>query len=580
MSIGEDRQTSTVPLPEVAPRPHSRRRRWVLLILVAVAVAALAYVGAAVAVTGRVAPGTSVAGVAVGGLRAGAVQDRLAAALTGSATSTLTVAAADRPARLVPADAGLVFDPATVAAQLTAFSLDPRRMIDHLSGGGEVVPEADSRRLDAALRAVATELDVPGADAKLSFDGARAVVTAAVPGRSIDRERAAVMLRSMWLGADGVIVLPTTTVQPAVTTQAMQEAVDRLVTPAVAAPLTVAVNSDKAVLPPEAIAPTLSLERQDDGSLALSVDGKAMLAAVIKAAPGFQADSRNARIVLSAGKPTIIPSVTGKTIAPAELAAAATVALGRSDPAGRTAVVKAVESQPTFTTEQAKALGIVERTSFSATNLTSNPGRTANLRLAASKINGMIVKPGETFSLNKVLGERTAARGWNKAPIIIEGRLVNDYGGGVSQMATSIFNNVFFTGLEDIEHKPHSFYISRYPEGREATVHYPELDLRWRNDSPYGVLIDAAIRQGQVQVGFWSTKVWDIESVKSPRTNYRAPKTIYDSGPGCISMAGSPGFDVTVTRVFRKDGKVVRRESFKTSYNAENRVVCSARPSN
>jgi vancomycin resistance protein YoaR len=186
--------------------------------------------------------------------------------------------------------------------------------------------------------------------------------------------------------------------------------------------------------------------------------------------------------------------------------------------------------------------------------------------------------PGETFSLNGVLGERTPEKGYNSAPAINGGRLVMDYGGGVSQMATTIFNNVFFTGLKDVYHKPHSFYISRYPEGREATVNWNTVDLKWTNDSPYGVLIQAWV-DNQVHVSFWSTKVWDIKSITGPRTNYRTPTTVYDDRDGCVPQDANPGFDVQVTRVFSKDGKEVKRETFSTTYIAEDRVVCGPDPS-
>jgi vancomycin resistance protein YoaR len=230
-----------------------------------------------------------------------------------------------------------------------------------------------------------------------------------------------------------------------------------------------------------------------------------------------------------------------------------------------------------MTTQQVAALGIVERTSTFATNLTSNAGRTENLRIAARTVNNTIVLPGETFSLNGVLGERTPEKGYNSAPAINGGRLVMDYGGGVSQMATTIFNNVFFTGLKDVYHKPHSFYISRYPEGREATVNWDTVDLKWTNDSPYGVLIQAWV-DDQVHVSFWSTKVWDIESVTGPRTNFRTPQTVYDESDGCVAQDANGGFDVQVTRIFKKAGKEVRRETFSTTYIAEDRVVCGPDP--
>ena len=104
-----------------------------------------------------------------------------------------------------------------------------------------------------------------------------------------------------------------------------------------------------------------------------------------------------------------------------------------------------------------------------------------------------MLKPGETFSLNDTVGERTRENGFTEGFIISNGIFKEDLGGGVSQMATTTFNAMFFAGLKDVEHKPHSFYIDRYPVGREATVAWGSVDLRFRNDTPYGVLIQAGV---------------------------------------------------------------------------------------
>lgn len=235
--------------------------------------------------------------------------------------------------------------------------------------------------------------------------------------------------------------------------------------------------------------------------------------------------------------------------------------------------------KPELTTEKAEKLGVKERISTFSTNLTADAGRTENLQIAGRAVDGTLVLPGETFSLNEVLGERTPEKGYNPAPAISGGRLVKDYGGGVSQMATTIFNNVFFAGLEDVYHKPHSFYISRYPEGREATVNWPTVDLKWKNDTKTAVLIKASVGS-QVTVSFYGTKYWDITAGKSERSNLRSPETHYDDSPGCVAQGANGGFDVSITRTFRRPGsdKVEKTETFKAVYNAEDEVICGPEP--
>ena len=171
-----------------------------------------------------------------------------------------------------------------------------------------------------------------------------------------------------------------------------------------------------------------------------------------------------------------------------------------------------------------------------------------NIGRASELINGTLVLPGETFSLNETVGERTAENGFVKGFIIGGGQFREDFGGGVSQVATTTFNAVFFAGLEDVEHKPHSFYISRYPAGREATVAWPTVDLKFRNDAETGVLMQYIHTPGEITVRFWGTKAYDeIRSVSSERYTTRPDDEIEDSEE-CVDQAPVSGFDITVTR--------------------------------
>ena len=111
-------------------------------------------------------------------------------------------------------------------------------------------------------------------------------------------------------------------------------------------------------------------------------------------------------------------------------------------------------------------------------------------------LDGMVVQPGGTFSLNEALGRRTEERGFVFAPQILAGRLEDAVGGGVSQISTTLYNAAFFAGLELIAHQPHEFYISRYPMGREATVSWGGPEMIFTNDWKAGLLI---------KVSAWST---------------------------------------------------------------------------
>jgi vancomycin resistance protein YoaR len=186
--------------------------------------------------------------------------------------------------------------------------------------------------------------------------------------------------------------------------------------------------------------------------------------------------------------------------------------------------------------------------------------------------------------MNDTVGERTAANGFTKGTIISGGVFREELGGGVSQVATTTYNAAFFAGMDDVEHHPHAFYLDRYPMGREATLYYGSLDLRFKNSTKYGVLINAWVnrstpgRQGEMHVQMWSTKVWDIKAGLSEKRNLRKPGKQYDDTKRCVPQPAIQGFDVDVHRTFMRGGKVVKRETDTAVYQAADHVICGKKP--
>ncbi len=255
-------------------------------------------------------------------------------------------------------------------------------------------------------------------------------------------------------------------------------------------------------------------------------------------------------------------------------------------PGKRELKVKATVADAAFTTKDARDLRIRRKVSTFTTYYPYAEYRNVNIGRAAELVNGTVLKPGETFSLNRTVGERTRENGFTEGFIISNGIFAEDLGGGVSQMATTTFNAMFFAGLKDIEHKPHSFYIDRYPVGREATVAWGSVDLRFKNDTPYGVLIQAQVTpatastQGVVTVSMWSTKVWDITTDTSARYAYTSPKTRTLTTADCYPNTGYSGFQVDVTRFFRKVGQSAldHKEVMHTVYTPSDTVICKSPP--
>jgi vancomycin resistance protein YoaR len=319
----------------------------------------------------------------------------------------------------------------------------------------------------------------------------------------------------------------------------------------------------------------------EDGDLVPVLDREALLAAVDERMAGNPLAAKDATVVLRAGSPTVVKSEKGLTYNADELVGGFLDVVRTTG--NRTLRVSSVVSKPDFSTKDARNLQIKEVVSEFTTFYPHADYRNTNLGRAAELINGTVLKPGDEFSLNEIVGERTEENGFAKGFIISDGVYKEDFGGGVSQVATTTFNAMFFAGLKDIEHKPHSFYIDRYPVGREATVAWPYVDLRFQNDTEYGVLVQAFIRpstpsrSGSMTVKMWSTKTWDIKASTSDRYNETQPATRRMSGDDCVPNQGYGGFDIDVYRSFFLPGsdELVRRETFHTTYTPSDTVVCS-----
>ncbi|MFC5380682.1 VanW family protein [Aquipuribacter nitratireducens] len=555
------------------------RRGIVLAVLAVLVVLAGVYVGAAYALADRVPFGTTVAGEDVGGLSAADAVARLEASVGQAAAEPVPVQVDDDTDLLDPTEAGLGLDLEATVDSVTGFSLAPQRMWRHVVGAGRLPVEttADDAALTAALEDVAARTDREPVDGTVAFDGTDVVAGDPVEGRALDVVAAADLVEERWFAADEPIVLPADTV-PVDVTQAETDAAVQVAEAALAAPLTVVVDEREVALEPAALAPALAMS-PTGGDLALTVDGAALREALLAADPELEAEPRDASVRLSGGRPEIVPARNGLTLPPEELAAAALPALAPD--AERRAVVEDAVVEPETTTAEVEALGITEVVSTFSTPYPDNPPRTNNLRVAAETIRGTLLEPGDVFDLNEILGERTRAKGYQAAGVISNGRFTEGVGGGVSQVATTTYNAAFFAGLEVLDFKPHSYYISRYPVGRESTLNYsPPVDMRFRNDTDTGILVDASVGGGEITVTFWGTKTWDVESVTSPRRDVEEGGVTYDDSPDCEPQAANTGFTVDTTRIWKDldTGEEVKRETNTWRYSTGDRIICGEDP--
>lgn len=526
----------------------------------------------------------SVAGVAIGGLSRADAVTRLTEQLGPKKTAAITLTAGDKSAGIDPVAAGLSLDiPASVAATGVGRSWSPVHIWRVLAGGGDIDPvvAVDADALAKAVETAAATLDVPAVDASVGYQGTTPVRTPASNGITVDQKATADAVTAAF-GTGSTVAAPSKVTEPAVSTAQADAVVSGWATTAVAGPVTLDTGKGKFSIPAADIAASTTFALVN-GTFGGQVDYAKLLTTATSEVSALQLGlSVDAKVGLDAsGKPVITPSKDGLTITPEKLAVAVEPLLVK--PADqKTGPVEATVAKAAFTTEQAQALGIKEVVGEFTTYYPHADYRNNNLGHAAAGINGTLLKPGEIFSLNKTLGERTRANGYVDGYVIQGGALVKEVGGGVSQSATTTYNAMFFAGLKDIEHHPHTFYIDRYPAGREATVYYGALDMRFQNDTQYGVYIQAFIKastpstKGSITVRMWSTKVWDEVRATDPvKSNYTQPTTRVSTDPKCEPQGANQGFSVSYTRQFIRAGKVAKEEKFFWKYAPEDKITCA-----
>ncbi|MEV0196535.1 VanW family protein [Nonomuraea sp. NPDC050691] len=549
-------------------RPRAGRRWYAVL----AAVPLLAYGVPAVVLAGEVPPRTTAAGVDIGGLSPARARARLEEAF--ARTGRIALAAAGRTVTMAPADLGLTLDAAaTVAAAMDGVTT-PAGVARGLLGSRVLAPRArvDEGLLTRKVAALARAVDRAPREGGVRYEGLEPRPVLPGAGRSLDRAAAARAIRDAFLARRARVTLPVRPLAPSVTAEKTRAAARSTARAAVAAPLTLTAGGRRATLSRSRLAAHLRFVADGRGGLRPSFDAREVAAELRDELVPAAERPEDAGFTIAKGRPAVVPGRTGSGLAPTAVSAAVSAALTSGT---RTAGIALTRVEPALTTERARALGIREKVSSFTTRHPCCAPRVTNIHRIADLVDGHVVRPGATFSLNGLVGRRDRERGFVEAPMILNGRFVNDVGGGVSQFATTMFNAVFFGGFEDVRHTPHQFFISRYAAGRESTVSFPQPDFRWRNDSPYGVLIRTSYTKTSVTVEFWSTRRYDVESRSSARYAVKDFPTLTDSGPDCLPMGGVEGFAIDVWRIFRKDGEVVRRQRFHTVYAPEPRLTCA-----
>jgi len=550
----------------------SRFRRPVIAGVIAAAVALpLVGGGAAYAYAGDVPRGTTVLGVDLGGKSTEQAARALRDGLAAREDQPVTVTISGQRATIEPDAVGLAVD-VDGTVDRAARSRNPLNAFFGRGQDVEPVVQVDRDRLAAALAAPAAAVTRAATAPAIRFDGLTPKPTHPTAGRGLDPQRSADVVTAGWLRRD-VIEIPVVDRQPAMTAADVDAMVTQLARPAVAAPVTVRLSGGKGgglTVSRQAIAKSLVLTGDAGGTITPRVDEAKLRGALRSALKKVERPPQTASV-----PGTVLASTGGTVVDTAALSRDLLGVLPKAAPRTVDAGLTTVAARPI--PDELARQGIREQVSSFTTYFTGglSAPRSSNIATIAREVDGAIVPPGETFSLNGHTGPRDYAQGYQDAPVILNGKLVPGVGGGVSQFTTTLFNATYYAGLEDVFHKPHGYYFSRYPSVIESTIFYPDLDFEFRNDSDHAVLIDTSYTENSVTVSIWGTKRYDVSTEWSPRRDIVKPAAQkLPKGPTCIATEGSEGFTQDAWRIFRQGGKEVSREKFTWRYDAEPRFTC------
>jgi vancomycin resistance protein YoaR len=457
-------------------------------------------------------------------------------------------------------------------------SVDAKRTADRALAAGSVVSLVVPDRRDVrpvigpavaagnVLREMARSGNRP-VSAAVRLDGTHAVTMPARAGRELDR---AALLRLLER-RETVLEAPFRRVEPQIRDPAARSAASTA-NLLLARPVAIDYHGARlGALTPVQLARAIRI-RPVHHRIHVGFDGE-QLARLVRPRLGRWIErAHNAQFAVAGDRVRVVPSRPGRDADPLQLAAA----VQRAAHTDHVAHVELGDRQPDLTTDEAKELGIRRKlVSYTTQMGESSWNRIHNVHLMADFIDGTVIRPGETFSFNDVVGPRTAERGFLEGQEIIGSLVLPSIGGGVCQTATTLFNDAFELGLPILERTNHNLYLAHYPLGRDATVSWGGPDFRFRNDLKTGLLIKTSYTDQTLTFTFYGTPSGRrVVSHTGPQTNWTSPGMNYAVDPRAprgsvrvVEGTGEKGFDIVVDRkVYDRAGKLIRSDVFKSHY--------------
>jgi len=533
-----------------------------------------------------IANGVRIDGVDVGGMDAGAAEALLEKRSAARAGRAVVFVGAGARIRIAPETLGVEPDwrAAVDAARRQGSGFGPLRgfrRIDVEVFGADVAPPVSVLRgaLGYELQLIAKKVDRAQREAALVRHGTRISIVPGRAGVALDTKAAAATIVRALASLDppaGRVQLPLRRIAPELRTAALASAARRarLV---LSAPVRLRLGATSWRLSRARLATLLELP--SGGETAIRIGGTAAEHWFLRFGARVERPARDASFASHGDRVSVVPARAGLSLDPARTADAILAAALRTQ--NRVAQVAVETTAPTLTTAAARRMGITGVVGAYTTDYTGIPNRIHNVQLVAHLVDDKLIAPGAVFSFNQTTGARTAAKGFREAPVIIDGEVTTGLGGGVCQVSTTVFNAAFEAGLPILRRTNHALYISHYPQGRDATVDYPDLDLQFRNDTGHWLFLHTAVGATSLTVTLYGTPTGRrVVATTTPLVSHGAPpvkKTVDPTlkpGEKVVDDPGVPAMTTSVTReVYDASGGLLDTSVWYSSYVASPKLV-------
>ena len=559
-------------------------------ILIAVAVLAVAGIALGFVFAGsasKLASGVHIAGVDVGGMEASDARSLLQRRESAAAAQPVVFAVSGTRFRISARELGVESDwaAAVASAQSQGDGFGPLRGFKRLDVdvfGADVTPPVTVLHgaLEYELSRIAAAVRRSPRDASLVLRGGSIAVVPARTGVVLDRAAAAdtiVHTLASFSRPGRPVALPLLTTLPRVRAAALRRAALQARI-AVSAPLTVVLGPRlRWRLTPAKVASLLRLP--SGGRTSLRIGGADAEAWLNRLGARVEAPPKDATFAVNGAHVRLLPDRPGSRLDVAATSAALLRAATRVR--DRVARVVVAPRPAALTAAKARAMGIDGVVASYTTIYGGVANRIHNVQVVAHLVDDKLIAPDETFSFNKTTGERTAAKGFLEAPVIINGEVTTGLGGGVCQVSTTVFNAAYEAGLPITERTNHALYISHYPQGRDATVNYPDVDLKFVNDTGHWLLLRTFVGSSSLTVTLYGTPTGrKVESTTAPLVVHgKTPvkKTVDKTlkpGETVVDEPGEPAMTTSVTRdVYDAAGKLLHHDVWYSTYRSAPELV-------